>query len=297
MKTVIIILLQVACLPLLLGQSYVDKKGDTHLWGSVELDQLLEGEFGDWYHKNQEDYTSDLTEKDGSLLKGVKVKVFIGTWCGDTKYLLPKFAKAWEAMGLKTSDLEIIAVHHEGNLYKQGPKKETYEYNIHRVPTFVFEKEGDEIGRIVERTVFDLDTDIRSISKGNPYKERYQAVSMLNEKMMQIEPDSILSNTALNECYRLVRREVSGPGELNTYGYVLLAQGKNLLAELVLRLNRYLFPYYPNARDSYGEILYENGKAEEAKEQYLEALRLNPEDENVIAQLAKINEELKSTKE
>jgi len=293
MKTIITIFIQLIFIGGIMSQSYTDKKGNEQLWGSVNINQLLEGEYEEWYTKNLKDFETNLSGNDGALLKDVEVKIFIGTWCGDTKYLLPKFIKAWEEMGLETSKLDLIALHNFDELYKQGPANETKDQNIHRVPTFIFEKNGKEIGRIVERTVFDLDTDIRTIAKGLPYEQRYKAVTMLDTLIQNLNPDSLDTYNSLKICHNTVYREVSTVSELNTYGYVLMAENKLDLAELVLKVNRYLFPYHPNARDSYGEVLLKNGKLDKAKKEYLEAIRLRPDNDNVISQLAVINEKLK----
>ncbi len=109
--------------------------------------------------------------------------------------------------------------------------------------------------------------------------------------------DSLDSKSTLNTIYHKVRREVNGSSELNTYGYVLLTENKLEQADFVFKLNRYLFPYTSNVRDSYGEILMERAKYEASREQYLEALRLAPELESAISKLAELNEILKTQKD
>ena len=280
-------------------QTYTDKKGNVHLWGEASIKDLSSGQFEEWFTKNSSDYKSTLSQKDGLLLADTKVKVFLGTWCGDTKYLVPKFIKTWKQMGLSDDDLELIALHREGDNYKQGPNNETIGYNIHKVPTMVFEKNGKEIGRIVERTIFDLDTDILQIAKGNPYEERYQGVTILDKIINEMDIDSLFIKENLNKVYRKVRREVSTSSELNAYGYVLKAQKELRKAEFVFLLNRSMFSYDPNVWDSHGEILMTLEKWDEAKLAYEEVLRLKSADENAVKQLHKIYEELqkKSSKE
>ena len=152
-------------------------KGNIHLWGETTIDELSSEGFKQWYDKNSMDYKSMLSNEDGQHLKDTKVKVFLGTWCGDTKFLVPKFIKTWKQMGLNEDNLDLIALHRDGDNYKQGPKKETIGWNIHKVPTMIFIKEGKEIGRIVERTIFDLDTDIMQIAKGNPYPRHHPSAT------------------------------------------------------------------------------------------------------------------------
>jgi len=277
------------CVIQLFGQKeYIDSNGNQHLWGNITINQLQEDPFQEWYTKHYDDQTTELNFSDVSQLKDVTVKVFIGTWCGDTKYLMPRFIKTWTDLGLSTDQLELIALHHEGDLYKQAQDDIGNQYNIHRVPTFVFERDGKEINRIVERTVFDLDTDLKAIANDYPYKSRYNAVHVINEFINETSADSLSTKSAVNNAYRKISREVSSSSALNTYGYVLIAADEMAKAEFVLKLNRYLFPYNPNVRDSYGEILLKNNKLEEAQTEYYEALRIKQTDAHIIKQLAEI---------
>lgn len=271
------------------AQEFTNAKGDTHLWGTIQVDQLKKAPYADWFYEHYDDHQSSLTIDEGAQFKDVTVKVFLGTWCGDTKKLLPRFIKSWEQLGLSLDQVEFIGLHNEEDLYKQGPNRETIGYNIHRVPTFIFEKEGQEINRIVERTVFDLDTDMRAIAANQAYHPRYRAVSIVNDIINQQPVDSLFTKDVLNTTFSKIRREVSTSSELNTYGYVLSTQGKSTEAEFVFKLNRHLFPYNPNVRDSYGEILLANQKLEMAQTEYYEALRLKQEDSHIIKQLVEID--------
>lgn len=292
MKTFLIILLNTVLIGSITSQSFTNKSGKKHLWGVVTADHFKEEPFQEWFQKNQAEYTSALTKKDAKQLKNTKVKVFIGTWCGDTKFLFPKFMKTWEKMGLSEDQLEVVALHVEDEKYKQGPNKETDNYNIHKVPTFVFERDGEEIGRIVERTVFDLDTDIMLIAEGKPYKNHYQGASLLDDYLKTVELDSVMTKTTINTAYRKIGRHVSKSSELNIYGYMLKYQGHPKKAEMVFKLNTLMFPYEPNTHDSYGEILLETNNLEKAQEEYYEALRLKKEDEHIIKKLAEISEKI-----
>jgi len=293
MKKCFLLIVNFVMIVQVFGQTYTDKKGNIHLWGNTSIDELSSGLYKEWYDNNSKDCDSSLNEEDGQFLKDTKVKVFLGTWCGDTKFLVPKFIKTWKQMGLSESNIELIALHHEGNNYKQGPNKETIGMNIHKVPTMVFERGCKEIGRIVERTIFDLDTDIMQIAKGNPYEERYQGVVILNRIMSEMDADSLFIEENVKTIYQKVRREVATSSELNAYGYVLKAQGETRKAEFVFLLNSYMFAFNPNVRDSYGEILVEQNKWDAAKIEYEEVLRIKVCDENAVIRLHEIYSNLK----
>jgi len=290
MKIILSLLIYFHLFGQMYSQSYTDSKGNIHLWGNVAIEDIRSETYKDWYEKNTKDYEPVLTKLDGEKFKDIKVKVFLGTWCGDTKYLLPKFIEEWESMELDISNLEFVGLHNKGDNYKQGPDGETIGLNIHRVPTFIFYDDEKELGRIVERTVFSLYEDMLAIVTDSPYEERYQAEKMVYDFINTYEGDSLVHKKNLNEVYKKVYREISSSGELNTLGYVLMAQSEMEKAEFVFLLNKYLFPFDPNIRDSYGELLKELGRYEEAKDEYEEVIRLKGSDENAVRQLGEIYE-------
>jgi len=280
---------------LISAQSYIDKKGETHLWGVCDLNDFQKDPYSKWYQKNITDFSSTLTKEDGKLFQNTKVKVFIGTWCGDTKSLFPKFIKSWEQMGLSQDQLEIIGLHHEGEEYKQGPNDETKNMDIHRVPTFVFYEDDKEIGRIVERTVFDLDTDLKLIAGQHPYRHRYSAIPIISE-LMTNNIDSLNSVSFLKKAIKKVDREVGAMDEFNIYGYTLLYSGDLEKAKFVFKVNSELFPYSPYTRYAFGKVLYVLKDYETAKPEFQEALRIKPDFEFPIKYLFEINEALKEAK-
>ena len=258
------------------------------MWGSVTIEDFSTGEYAEWYSENSEGYQTEIKHADARLLDDIDVEIFVGTWCGDTKYLVPKFIETWRQLGLDEDRLSIIALHNEGGNYKQGPYNETIDKNIHRVPTFIFSKSNNEIGRIVERTVHDLDNDILLIAKGDPYKERYQGAALLNNYFQKFVGDTLIQIDNFRTALQLVRRELSSSGELNAMGYVLMAQGEIDRAEFTFRLNKYIYPFNPNVIDSYGEFLYDQKRYDEALKEYLEVLRIKGEDRNATKMIADI---------
>ncbi len=273
-------------------QTYINKRGDTHLLGAIELSDLTKEPYADWYTKRFNDYNGELQSQAISNLKDVKVKVFLGTWCGDTKGLLPHFTKLWKDSGLSESQLELIALHNEDKEYKRSPSRIEAEYNIHRVPTFVFERDGKEIGRIVERPLNDLTTDINQIGQGIPSQSRYRAIALLHEYYLSQPEDSLFTN--LNGAIRSIYRNVSGSGELNTYGYVLMTAERFKEAELAFYTNTILFPYDPNLYDSLGELYMEIEKYPEAKDCFEKVIDIKKEDVRATNMLSTIKEKLEN---
>jgi len=286
------ILFSIFSLSIIFSQTYVDKEGNKQLWGIVSLDEFSNEPFSNWYTKNAKDFLPTILENDKDLFNDISVKVFIGSWCGDTKYLFPKFMKYWDKLGLPENQLEIIALHHEDDLYKQGPNGESKGLDIHRVPTLVFYNEEKEIGRIVERVVFDLETDLKLIAGQLPYKHRYQAIPIVSE-LMKNNIDSLDSETLLKSAIKKTEREVLTAQELNIYGYVLFFAGELEKSKFVFKLNKELFPYNPYTSYSNGRILNELNDPENAKMEFLEAIRIKPDLDRAIEFLFEINESIK----
>ncbi len=85
--------------------------------------------------------------------------IFLGTWCGDTQRELPRFQKIIETEKIPLRVIEYHAL----NRNKESGEALPAEYGIRFVPTFVFLRNGKEIGRIVEAPRKSLEEDIVDI--------------------------------------------------------------------------------------------------------------------------------------
>ncbi len=264
---------------------YYQDKDKTHLWGEISRDDFRQKEYLSWYEEN---YVLDNTLHKNVIkeLGEVEVKIFLGTWCGDSKKWVPRFHRVWDESGLLEENVSYIGLHNKDDNYKRGPNNEELGLNIHRVPTFIFYRKGEEIGRIVERPLNDMATDISQIALGIPSKPRYQAVQIIDEMFGKEPIDSLQTN--IMDVARKIYRVCSGLSELNTYGYVLIAQGKSLEAEIVFKLNKILYRYHPKVYDSLGEYYMNQEKYDLAKENYIKVLEIDIQDQNAIKQLNEI---------
>ena len=295
MKILLTLSIWATALSSLVAQAfYTDTNDNTHIWGKFDLDALYQEPYLTWYRASLKDYIPDdeLFQTVG-LLKDAEVDIYLGTWCGDSKAWVPKFVALWEELDLPMDRLNFIGLHNDDEYYKQSLNHEENRANIHRVPTFVIRNGETEIGRIVERPITTLENDLAQIDRGVAAPPRYEAVSYLidyfkNESIDTSNVDQFVST------YRQIRRNVSGPGELNTYGYVLKAAGKKAEAKFVFRLNTALFKYTPNCFDSLGELYLEDEDYQRAMECYERVRALNPQSERAIAALADIKSKMKS---
>lgn len=127
--------------------------------------------YNTWFTKNFDNYSVNSTtiKKLKEKLKGIEIKGFMGTWCGDSKREVPHFYKILEAADFNIKNLELITI----NRNKKTPDNLQEGYNIIRVPTFIFFKDGKEIGRYVEYARESLEKDILTIVSEKPYKHVY----------------------------------------------------------------------------------------------------------------------------
>lgn len=141
------------------------------LTGVQTREAISKAPYDSWFGTNYAVYSADkeTLDKVQSLLKDVKIKIFMGTWCEDSQREIPNFYKIVDILKLDEQHIELITVDEE----KETPNHLEDGFNITNVPTFIFMREGKEINRIVESPVISLEKDMLSILSGEPYKHNY----------------------------------------------------------------------------------------------------------------------------
>jgi thiol-disulfide isomerase/thioredoxin len=87
--------------------------------------------------------------------------VFMGTWCDDTKELLPKFEKVLNASAYPLTKLTLFGVDRD----KKAKNIENKLYKVEYVPTIIVFKGHYEIGRITETVKESVEKDLMEIIK------------------------------------------------------------------------------------------------------------------------------------
>lgn len=143
-----------------------------NLVGIANKESFLQEPFNAWFSPNYDEYTSnkEVIEKLKPLLKNVTIKAFMGTWCGDSKEQTPIFYKILDEANFDYNNLELITV----NRSKTTPDNLQEGFNIERVPTFIFYKNKNEVGRFVEYPRETVEEDMLKIVSGEPYKHSYE---------------------------------------------------------------------------------------------------------------------------
>ncbi|MBE2281664.1 MAG: thioredoxin family protein [Ignavibacteriaceae bacterium] len=134
-----------------------EPSGKQILVGYVTREAFSDTQFS-WYDKNFEDYKVNTTILEGieEEISGIEITAVIGSWCGDTKRELPRFHKILDYLNFPSENLKMIAL----DVDKKTDVEEFDKLKVSFVPTLIFYKNGEEIGRIVEQPYKSLEEDI-----------------------------------------------------------------------------------------------------------------------------------------
>jgi thiol-disulfide isomerase/thioredoxin len=265
------------------------QNADPKILGNCSLSQLEKKPYSEWYAKNFSAYEPNI-----QVLAALKktnptkymVKIFFGSWCGDSKRELPKMTKVLEKLSFPQKNLTLIGVDDSTEVYKQSPQRQEAGMNIFRVPTFIVFENGKEVGRIVEYPTETMERDLLKIFARKEYTANYFGYPQIIQWMK----DGLLTdeNISARGLAMQLKSRVSNESELNACGYVLMAQGNLREAITVLRINANLFPQSANCWDSLGEAYAKDGQKDKAIQAYEYVLELDPKSENAKAQLLKL---------
>ncbi|MBD0296897.1 MAG: thioredoxin family protein [Flavisolibacter sp.] len=125
-----------------------DASGNKILKGFITKNELASDTAFRWFAENQKGYTPEQNALQALRQNkdAVHILAFGGTWCGDTKYILPKFFMLADAAGISPDHITLLGVDHN----KKTIQHLSEAFNIINVPTFIVLKNGQEVGRVVE---------------------------------------------------------------------------------------------------------------------------------------------------
>ena len=252
-----------------------------YLLGKIDK-QGLEGEnYKSWFTTNYDSYqpNSELINTLTTELKNYTITLFLGTWCGDSQQEVPKLYKVLEACDFPMEQLTVIAVSRQADMYKQSPQHEEVGLNIHRVPTVIFYKHGDEVNRIIEHPIKTFEEDILNIITVNDYKSNYQIVTAIDNILKKKGIKGLKQKS--KKLAKTFESIVSSMFELNTYGRILYSTNRIDEAIAVFRFNTTLFPNEPRTFMSLANTLGISGHKADAIKVLEEALKLHPENNDL----------------
>lgn len=142
------------------------------LIGEVEREDFQHAPYSAWFdpmytsYKPNEEALQIIKEN----IQDYEIMMFMGTWCADSQREVPKFYKILDLSDYDLERLEVRAVREDKTL----PNEIEKEYDITYVPTIIFFKDGEEVGRFVEYPQEELEDDVAKIVSGQEYKHSYE---------------------------------------------------------------------------------------------------------------------------
>jgi thiol-disulfide isomerase/thioredoxin len=118
-----------------------------------------------WYVANQNSYAPNQTAVTGLKKWGdsLQLLVFMGTWCEDSQFIIPKLFMLTDAAGFAGNKITLIGVDRS----KKTLSHLTEALGVTNVPTIMVMRNGKEMGRVVEYGKSGLfDKDLADILSG-----------------------------------------------------------------------------------------------------------------------------------
>lgn len=251
---------------------------DAMLLGKTNQEKLQQSPYHLWFTENFEEYlpNSGIIRSIDNQLNSYTITIFMGTWCGDSKREVPRFYKILQELNFSTERITLVAVDNRRDFYKQSPGGEHEGLNIHRVPTFIFYKDGKEVNRVIESPKTTLEEDILTILS-DKYTSKYSSVTLMN-KLLEEKGVPYLTKKA-KKMISEFREITQSMYELNTYANVLFYGNKQEEALAILKFNTILFPEEANVYISLANKYLSLNKKTQALAYYKKSLKFTDNEE------------------
>lgn len=93
---------------------------------------------------------------------GAEITIYFGAWCSDCQRELPRFFKALDIAGDVPFTYELIGL----DQFFQADEVSQEPIDLPAVPTFVVTRDGEEVGRVVEKAPRGIEKDILALLRG-----------------------------------------------------------------------------------------------------------------------------------
>lgn len=127
---------------------FSEKPNEKTYKGIISREVLVNDTSFKWYAENQRTYKPNSFAIEG-LQKNkdsIQLLVFMGTWCDDSHYIVPKLYALVDAAGFPESRITLIGVDRNKTTLSHLAEA----LDIKNVPTIMVMKNGKETGRVVE---------------------------------------------------------------------------------------------------------------------------------------------------
>jgi thiol-disulfide isomerase/thioredoxin len=141
------------------------------LVGEFDKADLEQEAFSKWFNEGYNEFNPS-AEAMATIKKNIsdyEIIAFMGTWCPDSRRETPKVFKILDDAGYDMSNLTFYGV----NRQKTTTDNIEKEFDLNRVPTVIFLKDGKEVNRFVEYPRESIEEDFAKIVSGEEYKNSY----------------------------------------------------------------------------------------------------------------------------
>lgn len=125
-----------------------DKDGGKILKGIISREVLEKDSSFQWYTNGLRGYSpnADAITALKKYSDSIQLIAFMGTWCEDSHFIIPKFYYLLDAAGFSSENVSLLGVDRS----KKTLSHLTEAMDIVNVPTIIVMKKGKEAGRVVE---------------------------------------------------------------------------------------------------------------------------------------------------
>lgn len=146
------------------GASAAEEKPPPSLLGEVTREQIESAE-PSWVEAEIEAETDPGAVAElAAVPSGAEVTVYLGTWCSDSRRELGRF---WRAVDEAGGELPFAVRYVAVERYPERPPELEREIGLRYVPTFIVERDGAEIGRMVEVSPNGIEADLAALLTGS----------------------------------------------------------------------------------------------------------------------------------
>ncbi len=148
-----------------LYQTKTDTKGSTIYVGKGNEQVFFDHDDLYWFRSGFDDYkpNADTIEDLKKWKNDIYFIAFAGTWCDDTKELLPKFYKMATDAGFTRKEVTLYLVDRD----KKSADGTAQLLHVDKVPTILVFRSGRLIGRIEETTTKPIEQEVLDLVKTN----------------------------------------------------------------------------------------------------------------------------------
>ena len=138
-----------------------DSFSEPMLIGYCTREVFSDSVFASWFKPEYESYKPDSSniEELKKDIGDIDITIVMGSWCSDSQWYVPDFYKVLDEANYPSGRVKLIAVDED----KKTEGDEIDSLSIKLVPSFIFYRNGLEIGRVVESPEKSLETDMLGI--------------------------------------------------------------------------------------------------------------------------------------